>query len=529
MFKSAGFVLFIGCVCLSFVINAQDSTRLHYDYENIESIILDEDNLSGYLVQLKEDLYHAREENNTFKIAEKSLFLGRIFVSLNSPDNALDYSLDALDYFSKTTDTTYKLYSLKLLAGLYGSINEPAISVEYSKQVLELGEIIKDTSSIEVACINLGLRYYDLGKLNEAKIFLLKAEHLLQLVKNNNSLTYLYNNWGIFYVKTNIDSSYYYFKKSLNTIENKETNSITALVYSNISHMAYQRGAYTEAYNNALLALDYYKIENMRGDISNTYGTLINTLIKLNEYDKAIEYMDESIVAKQEIYTRRKSEDAAKLKIVYETNELLAKNKILNTENILKEEQIAKIRLKFIFTLIIILLSVFVISFFIIQNIKLKKSYKQIVKESVKTIKIEHENVILKEKINGDRTVTKSAENSIGTENEDIYEKIIELLENKKLYTNPNFNLRTLAKELKKNRVYISQAINKAGNKSFADLINEYRTKEAKILLCSGNIKSITIEAIGNESGFNSKSTFFRVFKEQTGVTPSFFSKNIDN
>ncbi len=334
---------------------------------------------------------------------------------------------------------------------------------------------------------------------------------------------------GIFYVKTNIDSSYYYFKKSLNTIENKETNSITALVYSNISHMAYQRGAYTEAYNNALLALDYYKIENMSGDISNTYGTLINTLIKLNEYDKAIEYMNESIVAKQEIYTRRKSEDAAKLKIVYETNELLAKNKILNTENILKEEQIAKIRMKFIFTLIIILLSVFVISFFIIQNIKLKKSYKQIVKESVKTIKIEHENVILKEKINGDRTVTKSAENSIGTENEDIYEKIIELLENKKLYTNPNFSLRILATELKKNRVYISQAINKAGNKSFADLINEYRTKEAKILLCSGNIKSITIEAIGNESGFNSKSTFFRVFKEQTGVTPSFFSKNIDN
>ena len=75
---------------------------------------------------------------------------------------------------------------------------------------------------------------------------------------------------------------------------------------------------------------------------------------------------------------------------------------------------------------------------------------------------------------------------------------------------------------------YLSKAINKNRNKTFVEFINEYRVTEAKRLLCGKEIEFLTIEAIGLEAGFNSKSTFFRVFKQQTGVTPQFFMKNIN-
>jgi AraC-like DNA-binding protein len=59
--------------------------------------------------------------------------------------------------------------------------------------------------------------------------------------------------------------------------------------------------------------------------------------------------------------------------------------------------------------------------------------------------------------------------------------------------------------------------------KSFALFINEYRIEEAKHLLKENN--SFTLEAIGFEAGFSSKSTFYATFKKVTGQTPSEFKK----
>jgi AraC-like DNA-binding protein len=59
--------------------------------------------------------------------------------------------------------------------------------------------------------------------------------------------------------------------------------------------------------------------------------------------------------------------------------------------------------------------------------------------------------------------------------------------------------------------------------KSFTNLINEYRIEKAKELLETEN--NFTVEGIGYESGFNSKSTFFTTFKKITGKTPTEYQK----
>jgi len=56
-------------------------------------------------------------------------------------------------------------------------------------------------------------------------------------------------------------------------------------------------------------------------------------------------------------------------------------------------------------------------------------------------------------------------------------------------------------------------------------LINFYRIEEAKNLLSSEKAKQMTIEAIGSDSGFNTKSAFYRAFKKHTGLTPSDFMR----
>jgi len=94
----------------------------------------------------------------------------------------------------------------------------------------------------------------------------------------------------------------------------------------------------------------------------------------------------------------------------------------------------------------------------------------------------------------------------------------------KELYLNPNFNLEEASKELKVTKHLLSQYVNEILGKSFSNLIKEYRIEKAKILLETE--KNFTLESLGYDSGFSSKSTFFTAFKKTTGFTPAEYQKS---
>jgi AraC-like DNA-binding protein len=94
-----------------------------------------------------------------------------------------------------------------------------------------------------------------------------------------------------------------------------------------------------------------------------------------------------------------------------------------------------------------------------------------------------------------------------------------------KLYLNPTLTLAEFAKEIKLNPKIVSQQINTGLRKSFNDFVNEYRVEEVKKRLNSADLERLTILGIAYESGFNSKTTFNRIFKEFTGVAPRDFLK----
>ncbi len=105
---------------------------------------------------------------------------------------------------------------------------------------------------------------------------------------------------------------------------------------------------------------------------------------------------------------------------------------------------------------------------------------------------------------------------------EEIQQKIL-LIREKELFLNPNLTLDETAKEMKISKHLLSQYLNEKLGKSFTHFINEYRIEKAKELLDHKN--NFTIEGLGYDSGFNSKSTFFTTFKKITGKTPSEYQK----
>ena len=109
--------------------------------------------------------------------------------------------------------------------------------------------------------------------------------------------------------------------------------------------------------------------------------------------------------------------------------------------------------------------------------------------------------------------------NNVDTD--EIFDKLIEVIEHDKIYLNPKLTLSELASCVNVHPYILSQIINTKTNNNFYSLINKYRVQEAKDQLISPGNDNLTIEAIGLQCGFNSPSAFFDVFKKIEGTTPN--------
>ena len=91
------------------------------------------------------------------------------------------------------------------------------------------------------------------------------------------------------------------------------------------------------------------------------------------------------------------------------------------------------------------------------------------------------------------------------------------------LYLNPTLTLAELAAHLRLPPKAVSAAINAGFGRTFNDLVNGYRVAEVQRRLAAPDARRFTLLGIAFESGFNSKTTFNRIFKQTTGVAPRAF------
>jgi AraC-like DNA-binding protein len=99
-----------------------------------------------------------------------------------------------------------------------------------------------------------------------------------------------------------------------------------------------------------------------------------------------------------------------------------------------------------------------------------------------------------------------------------LSQKLEKVMLEKSLYKNPNLSLQDLSREINISSHQLSQFLNNNLGKNFTSFVNEFRINEACKTIAVND--KLTLESIGYDVGFNSKSTFFAAFKKHTGTTP---------
>ncbi len=106
-----------------------------------------------------------------------------------------------------------------------------------------------------------------------------------------------------------------------------------------------------------------------------------------------------------------------------------------------------------------------------------------------------------------------------------ILNELKDLLVREQLFLEPRLTLADLAEHSGFKVHYISQAINQVQEQNFFDFINQRRIEYACDLLIRESRQPVNILQVAMQSGFNSKSSFYNVFKKQLGQTPTQFRK----
>ena len=100
-------------------------------------------------------------------------------------------------------------------------------------------------------------------------------------------------------------------------------------------------------------------------------------------------------------------------------------------------------------------------------------------------------------------------------------DKLLRLMADEQPWLEPELTLTELAHRLRTHPALLSKVINAGCGQNFNDFVNTYRVQEARRKLADGRFAHYSLVGVAFESGFNSKSTFNRVFKKLLGQAPS--------
>lgn len=129
-------------------------------------------------------------------------------------------------------------------------------------------------------------------------------------------------------------------------------------------------------------------------------------------------------------------------------------------------------------------------------------------------------NLSIVNKVTGAKTIT--------DQNNKDFEIISKFIQTEKPYLKSDLTMQDLVEATGIPYKRISEVFNKNVNKTFYEVMNEYRLEEAKDLIKKGFHHNYTISHLAEKAGFNSKTTFNRIFKKYTNQTPSDYIGKVD-
>ena len=419
--------------------------------------------LDKSLTAYQQSLKIAQKRKDAFGVAQTNLNIASLKSKAGDYESAINLNKIAQDYFLKVGNKE-NIGLTYLNASLFYDNKDKAKAIENALKAEVIFENIKDTLNLIKSLHNLNKYYLDVKNEIKADFYFKKADYLSDMFQS------------------------YGFKSAIliRGIEMNIQKKNIPLARKLLQEAEYNVATYPNNERKNELSAIKVRLNAYEGN--------------MDEFEKSFSlYVDETT----KIIVDNSNSDYEEWSIIYEKDELTNSLQKLASENKNKNRTI--ILFTFLIIMFIILL-VIVIVFYL----KLRGSYRKI-------FQLNH--------TPQGKPVHDKISSEIDNNDQKLYllfTEIQQLMESEKFYLKPSITISDVSTTLGTNDKYISMSVNKFARMNFNHYINTLRIQEAKKKLLEENTES-SIQDIALACGFGNASSFIRVFKQITGLTPAYY------
>ena len=271
--------------------------------------------------------------------------IGAVYYSSGSNNKALDYYLRALKISDESGDDFRKATVLQNIGAVYETTEEYEESKEYLTQALNMCEELGYSKGIATAALNLGEIYMHDEQYLEASGYFERARENFAAIEDNSLPTAIIM-IGKLNAKLNNNA------KALSELEEAyemaaegEGKVAMAQALNEKGDILLSMDRTSEAISTLQEALGLGLQIGKTEDLSHTYATLSEAYRDLADFSHALQYQDSLIATNKHIFDSEKSQQLADLQLQVNIQRKESEIAILNADNEIKSEQIARANL----------------------------------------------------------------------------------------------------------------------------------------------------------------------------------------
>ena len=442
---------------------------------------------------------------------------GQIYANLSDYNTAYEFYIKALNFCDKTEFLPYQYFIYNNLGDIYGHFKMHDITQKYFAKALSL---CNDSIQMVLCLNNLGDNAIRREKFDSAFFYLNNALQISKL-HNNVFLDAIFSTMAETYQKIEqYDSALHYFRVSLIGTRKNSLFEIEAFNLSKLGGLFYEL-------NDIDSALFYIDLSNIVAKENNLLRILADNYLTLSQIEEskrritnAFDYFKTYAALKDSMFGVNKFSEINQLQRLYEVSKTNQEIERLIIEQHIKENTIKYQRIIWFITLGVFAIVCIVLFIIVLQKRKLKMAYNALVEKNVEIIKLqknhtETDTIKIKKRVLSDDV------------QDELLNNILTVMEDKTVICDPEFSIDKLAGLVNFNHKYVSEIINTALKKNFRSFLNSYRIEEAQRLFLEKDTEKYTLEFVASQVGFKSRNSFREIFKEVTGVTPTFYIKSL--